>query len=67
MDGLRCICNQPVQKHFAELVGHIGNNPEDNITVYDETKDEYYTVRVLCRAEDNDVLDKNHIVLVIRT
>jgi len=42
------------------------DDAECNISVYDAEADEYYPVEVILRATDNDILDKNHIILAIK-
>ncbi len=37
-----------------------------NISVYDAVSDEYYPVELILRTTEDDVLDKGHLVLVIR-
>lgn len=37
-----------------------------NISVYDAVSDEYLPVELILRTTDDDVLDKGHLVLVIR-
>jgi hypothetical protein len=38
---------------------------DNNISIYDADTGEYYPVQVVCRVTEDDVLDKNHLVLVI--
>lgn len=38
----------------------------NNLSVYDAEADEYYPVQLLCRVKETDVLDKGHLVFVIK-
>jgi len=42
-------------------------NTLDHVTVYDPEEDEYYEVAQLCvQTEEQDVLDKGHLFLVLK-
>jgi len=53
---------------FAELSDLVKVRKEDgdcNITVYDAETDEFYPVQAVCRADEDDVVGKYELVLVI--
>ena len=51
---------------YRELAERISKMPEDQTaTVYDAVTDEFYAVDYLFVTEEDDVLDKDHLVMVI--
>jgi hypothetical protein len=61
----------PMNITYRELIKFLGNIPakrlDDNVTVYDNENDEYYPVENTFITKENDVLDKGHFVLKIKS
>ena len=55
---------------YRELANRLSLVPQDrlddNVTVYDESEDEYYPVQKTFITKESDVLDKGHFVLQIK-
>lgn len=52
---------------YKDLIGRISKDQlEDDVTVYDETNDEYLPVVAAGPADDDGVLDSSHFVIVVR-
>jgi hypothetical protein len=54
---------------YRELIRRLTAIPserlDDNVTIYDESNDEYYPVQETFITKENDVLDKGHLVLQV--
>lgn len=55
---------------YLQLIHKLGSIPserlDDNVSVYDESEDEYYPVEDTFITNEDDVLDKGHLVLKIK-